>query len=243
MQLPRVWERRLLVAVALLLPLHAGAQGGADPLDDPFGPSYDADELFDDGIHEPDWIPSLRLDLGILHHQGLAVLTTPGVDTDRDGIDDCGTPSPTNLNPECPGINTVSSRREIMTATDRTAVDGPVLGFSFELMGPPIEQIVGDMRLLAVVGYRDLLEGNTAVARAQVNNPQARGLRAKGKFLIDSMYYAGIGTSFQLPVEGYNLKLKPSINWVMMDAVVTPFLVQQVVTDASASGINNNFPR
>lgn len=250
MQLPKVWERLLVVAVALLVPLCAAAQADADDVaDDPFGPS---EALFDEGVKEPDWIPSLRLDIGIVHHQGFGMLTTPSVDADRDGIDlngpgsnECpsATPNPTILHPECPGIVTVANRREILVGTSRTAVDGATLGVSFELLGPPIEELIGDMRVLFVGGFRDMLEGNTAVVRAQGQTPQANRVRAKGKFLIDKMYYAGIGSSFQLPVEGYNVKFKPSINWVMAESQVTPFLVQQVLVSSSATGTNNDFPR
>ena len=246
MQLRIGSKRLLLLAVALVLPLHAVAQQDVDLADDPFGPSYDADAVFDDSVKEPDWIPSLRLDLGITHHQGLGIVDTPAIDTDLDGMLECPpneTQNPSrgnnNNHPECPGIRNINGGRIALFGTNRTAVDGATLGFGAELMGPPFENVIGDMRLLVVGGIRDMLEGNTSVVRTQANRLNVN-VRIKGKFLIDKTYYAGIGGAFQLPIEGFNVKLKPSINWVKVDSQVTPFLVQGLVVGGKAI---NNFPR
>jgi len=240
MQLRKVSVRLLVVAVALLLPLHAIAQD-EDVIDDPFA-DYDAEELFDETVKEPDWIPSLRAEIGINHHQGLGVLSTPRRTLDLNGDGDFVDPGEYDFPA---GIDNISGNRASLSGTSHTAVDGASLGGGLEIMGPAFEDVIGDMRLFVVGGFRDMLEGNTAVVRAQTQPPpfdiaQAQ-VRTKGKFLIDKWYYAGLGAAFQLPIEGFNIKLKPSLNYTYIDGQFTSFLVQEVLN--MPSGNTPDFPR
>ena len=237
MQLRKVLERLLAVAAVLLLvPLHVAAQDD-DVIDDPFA-NYDSEELFGEEIKEPDWIPSLRFGIGVMHHQGLGVLTTPGWDVNGDG-------DKLDAN-EQPGIQTFAGRVDLL-GTARTAYDGPPFSFGAEIMGPPFEDVIGDMRLFVTGGVRDMLEGNTAVVRKNDEPPSSlvgSSLRTQGKFKIDRWYEVGVGAAFQLPIEGFNIKLKPSVNWMVMDFTYTSFLVQAIQNNpGTPTPVNINFPR
>ncbi|MEE3330058.1 MAG: hypothetical protein VX246_04240 [Myxococcota bacterium] len=240
MQLRKVSVRLLVVAVALLFPLHAIAQD-EDVIDDPFA-DYDAEELFDETVKEPDWIPSLRAEIGVSHHQGLGVLSTPRRTLDLNGDGDFVDPGEYAF---AAGIENISGNRAILFGTDQIAVDGASFGAGIEIMGPAFEEVIGDMRIFVVGGIRDMLEGNTAVVRAQTQPPPfdiaSAQVRTRGKFLIDKWYYGGMGAAFQLPIEGFNIKLKPSLNYMYIDGQFTSFLVQEVLN--LPSGQNQDFPR
>lgn len=241
MQLRKVSVRLLVVAVALLFPLHAVAQD-EDVIDDPFA-DYDVEELFDETVREPDWIPSLRVEIGVSHHQGLGVLSTPRRTLDLNGDGDFVDPGEYDY---AAGIDNISGKRAVLVGTNQTAVDGASLGGGIEIMGPPFEDVIGDMRIFVVGGMRDMLEGNTSVVRAQTQPPPfdiaKAQVRTKGKFLIDKWYYAGLGLAFQLPIEGFNIKLKPSLNYMYIEGQLTSFLVQGILN--LPGGISNgDYPR
>ena len=242
MYLRNVSKRWLIVAATLVLPLNALAQSTdtastAEP-DDEKIQDYNANVLFDENRKEPDWIPTLRFAMGVNSQAvtSASIGTEPFTDFDGDewsqGIRRSGGVTP---------IGTKGSN----------PIDGPTLGVGFEFMGPVIESAWGKPRPFLVFEYRDQLEGFTTIVRDQTGppptdldaTPSLRRMRAKGN--VDQQYWllAGIGAAFPLPIEGYNVKLKPSINYFYSKLELEPLLIQPVLTSAAAESTIAQFTR
>ena len=241
MQLRNASKRLLVAAVTLLLPLHAAAQDDGELIEEPIQ-EYDPTVLFEDGPDEPDWIPSLRFGLGV-NHQGVdsSLDTLPFPDgsfvTDTDGN--------MYFNGILRGLD--GSRSFVGPRDGANPLGGPSLSIGFEIMGPPIESVIGEPRVFVGFEYRDQLEGKTATVRDQTgppaipgvdSQPQTRRIRAKGNAEQLNWMLAGLGTAFQLPIEGYNVKLKPSVNYFYSRTEVEALLIQPIRV---ASGEFNNF--
>ena len=227
MQRRKASKRLLIAAVMRLLPLRVAAEVEDDLLEEPIE-EYDAEALFDDGPGEPGWVPSFRADIGVNHQATWGQLSTPQLRAS-----------------EPDGLNSFVGVRNVFKI-DENPIDGPALGFGFEIMAPEIEAIPGKPRPLFLFQYRDQLEGYSTVVRDQVRPPPTSNknafVRLKGNHRVENWIAFGLGAAFQLPIEGYNLKLKPSINYVKMDAVVANFLFQPVVA-LDPNEANNDFPR
>jgi len=249
MYLRNVSKRWLIVAATLVLPLNALAQSTdtastAEPDDDEIQ-EYNANALFDENRKEPDWIPTLRFAMGVNSQSVTSASLGTDPFTDFTGVfheqgirrsGDCSSPqgcvTPIGTN----GTN---------------PIDGPTLGLGFELMGPAIESVWGKPRPFFVFEYRDQLEGFTTIVRDQTGppptdldpTPSLRRMRAKGN--VDQQYWllAGIGAAFPLPIEGYNVKLKPSINYFYSKLELEPLLIQPVLTSAAAESTIAQFTR
>ena len=102
-----------------------------------------------------------------------------------------------------------------ISATQGNPIDGTTVSGGLEIMGPVIESTLGAPRPFFVLDYRDQLEGFATIVRQQSGppptpedaNPRARRIRVKGN--VDQLYWlsAGLGAAFQLPIEGYNVKI------------------------------------
>lgn len=250
MQLRKASKRLLGAVVMLLLPLHAAAQTTSDgePLEEQIQ-EYDPEILFEDGANEPDWIPSLRFGLGI-NHQGVDSSVDTLRFTDRFGVTEyIGTDGTVYDN----GIyrGGADSMRTLFGRTPGTnPIDGPSIQFGFEIMGPEIEALLWKPRPFFTFEYRNQLEGSTTTARAQSGppridgidrSPRAHRVRVKGDAEQLDWFLAGLGTAFQLPIEGYNVKLKPSLNYFYSRSQIEAILFQLVRT--SPTDFPPNFPQ
>lgn len=233
MYLRNVSKQWLLAAVTLLLPLHAFAEP-TESSDDEAIQEYNAGALFEDRP-EADWIPSLRLAIGVNTQsvESGALSTAPFTDFTgffhEEGIrrsGTCGTPKGCVTPLGSPGQN---------------PIDGPSLGIGFEIMGPSIDAVWGKPRPFVVFEYRDQLQGFTTITRDQTGppptpldpTPELRRMFGKGNFDQQNWFLAGAGVAFPLPIEGYNIKLKPSINYFRSNAEFEVLLVQAVAVTAA----------
>ncbi|MEE2663626.1 MAG: hypothetical protein VX681_05875 [Myxococcota bacterium] len=125
-------------------------------------------------------------------------------------------------------------------------VDGPSVAGGFEIMGPSIEGMLGKPRPFFVFDYRNQLRGPIATVREQTrfdNNrpipcdfdppcidedPNNKHITANGSVDQEFWILAGMGAAFQLPIEGYNLKLKPSLNYFYSRSSVHAELTQGI---------------
>jgi len=217
MQLRIVSKRLLGAAVMLLLPLQAAAQSDDDILDVEIR-EYDAEALFDDGPAEPDWIPSLRIGLGVYSQSIDGEISNPAL-VNSSGVQ------------HLPGIRRINGRSLVET-TGGNPIDGPWITAGLEMMGPPISEVV---RPFFLFEYRDSLEGSSTVIREQSRPPPPSELRSrvriKGNFAQKDWFLAGLGLAIQLPIEGRNVKLKPSINWFYTRGKQLTELIQPVTLD------------
>jgi len=228
MYLRNVSKRWLIAAATLLLPLHAFAEPAQSPDDEPIQ-DYNAGALFDDDRPEPDWIPSLRLAIGVNTNSTEAGLLSTDAFTDYEG-----TPFPEGLR-RTGGVTPLGT-------DGQNPVDGPSLGLGFEIMGPGIESVWGKPRPFVVFEYRDELQGFTTITRDQTGppggpldpTPELRRMFGKGNFDQQNWLLAGAGMAFQLPIEGYNIKLKPSVSYFRSNAELEILLVQRVLTSSAA---------
>ena len=237
MYLRNVSKRWLVAAATLLLPLPVFAESTEGPDDDPIR-DYDADAQFDNELPEPDWIPSLRLAIGVNSQTVTngSLSTLPFVDFG--GV------------PHEEGIRRTGNCETIATgcvtpvgSNGNNPIDGPSIGFGFEIMGPTIESLWGKPRPFVVLTYRDQLEGATAIVRDQSGppgtaldpTPQNQGILARGSVTQQNWILAGIGAAFPLPIEGYNVKLKPSINYFRSQLEIEPKLIQPVKVSSQST--------
>lgn len=267
MQLRNVSKRLLGAAVMLLLPLHAMAQADEGVIDEPIQ-EYDPGAFVDEGPAEPDWIPSVRVGLGV-NHQGVdsSLSTAPFVPSPSFANSPLTNTLFCPLDPsdglrKCPeGIIRSGGGLSFIGPTDKgNPIDGPSLQGGFEIMGPSIDSIIWKPRPFFTLDFRDQLEGKTTTVRDQTkpgnnrlvtnpftgsdikvdSSPETRRIRAKGNVDQEFWLLAGLGTAFQLPIEGYNVKLKPSLNYFYSRTLVEAVMFQPV--RISASAFSNNFP-
>jgi len=265
MQLRNVSKRLLAAAVTLFLPLQVAAQATQGPAEEKIR-EYDANAQFDQELAEPDWIPSLRLGLGV-NHQGVAsnLKTLPFTDrisgfAHEEGIvrgpfnpegPRATQPDEGCVLPFCPPLSFLGP------IDGSNPVDGPSIAGGFEIMGPAIEDLLGKPRPFFVFDYRDQLRGSIATVREQTRFDNNRPVGCENSFCIDEepnnkrivaegnvdqkfWLLAGVGTAFQLPIAGYNLKLKPSLNYFYSRSVVQSILTQGIRESPTADPLTQN---
>lgn len=210
MQRRNVSMRLLIAVVVLLLPLGAVAQEEDELLEEPIE-EYGGGELFDE-VREPDWIPTLKVGVGVDTQ-----FTEGTVMADQ--------------------IQTLGPFDVSFQGTDDNPVDGPAATGAIEIMGP---EIFDGVRPFFTAGLRDQLEGGTVVSRAQaMGDLQNTRVRLTLEVLQDQWWFAGLGAAFQLPFEGYNVKFKPSINYVGLKSEVAGVIIQPILLTSSTT--NDDF--